>query len=323
MMNELKHQVLDAIEKHVDVFKPVPPIRYRIRCPICGDSQTNPKDAHCYIKCSNDPSEPLVYICFKCNAHGRVNRYFLSRLGIEDDLINQIDRQNYFVLPRIRDNPIEVMTGTPDPSSPQAKYLTHRLGPSFTTEDLDRFKIIWDMNLIRPYISSRRILNTLPSNQNSISFLSDQRSMLLSRTFLESAESQWRKIKLFPDEQKAFYTIKVTLDLFTKEPIIVHIAEGVFDILSVYKNFSTPNSVYVATLGSNYLSAVDYMIAKGFVGSNVEVRIYMDQGIDERELRRQLRSYRWLFSNITIYWNLLSKDIGVPIKQIQLASHKV
>ena len=60
-------------------------IRYRIRCPICGDSQKDFKDSHCYIKCSDDPNEPLLYKCFLCNAKGMVNEDFLKMLQIKGD----------------------------------------------------------------------------------------------------------------------------------------------------------------------------------------------------------------------------------------------
>lgn len=322
-MNDIKHQILDEIRSHVDVFKPADSIRYRIRCPICGDSQHDPKDAHCYIKCSNDPNEPLLYICFKCNASGRVNKYFLSRLGIDNDIIAKLDNQRYNKVTSIKTTNVEMMTGTPNLNSPQARYIEQRLGKGFTAEDLDRFKIVWDMGLVAPYASNERIRNSLPSNFDSITFVSDDKSMLLNRTFLNGEDSQWRKIKLFDDGMKSFYTIKSTLNLFTSDPIIINIAEGVFDILSVYKNFNEPNSVFIATLGSNYTSAVDYMIAKGFVGSNITVRVYMDNGIDEKNLKNQLKQYRWLFHDLWIIRNIKSKDIGVPVDQIKLAMNKV
>lgn len=322
-MNDVKQQILDEIKSHVDIFKPVPPVRYRIRCPICGDSQTDPTDAHCYIKCSNDPNEPLLYICFKCNAHGRVNRYFLSKLGIDENVIAKLDNQHYNKIQSVKTSTVEMMTGTPKMDSIQARYIEHRLGKGLTAEDLNRFKIIWDMDLIIPYVSQARIRNTLPNNYDSISFISDDRSMVLCRTFQNGVESQWRKIKLFDDGTKSFYTIKATIDLFTKEPIIVNIAEGIFDILSVYKNFNEENSVFIATLGSNYLSAVDYMIAKGFIGSNIIIRIYIDNGIDESGLKRQLKDYKWLFQSIWVYRNIKSKDVGVPIEQIKLVSYKI
>ena len=320
-MNDSKQQILHEIEQHVDVFMKVSPIQYRIRCPICGDSQKNLRDAHCYIKCSNDPTEPMLYICFKCNASGIVGKYFLSKLGLPEKVIQSVGTQRYNRIGSNKGKDINILTGTPVLDSPQSHYIESRLGKGFTYEDLDKFKIVWDMHALDPYVT-QRVRNTLPNNFNSISFLSDDKAMLLTRTFTEGPESQWRKIKLFPSV-KSFYTVKVTLDLFTTERITVHIAEGIFDILSAYKNFSQGNDVYIATLGSDYMSAVDYAITKGFVGSNIDLRIYIDQGIDEKLLKKQLKQYKWMFGEIRIFLNRASKDIGVSIDQIQLVETRI
>ena len=89
MDNEIKRKVLNAIKDHVDVFIPKSSIQYVIRCPLCGDTDKDPTHAHCYIKCSNDPLEPLQYNCFLCNNNGRIGRYFLDKLGIDQDLIKE------------------------------------------------------------------------------------------------------------------------------------------------------------------------------------------------------------------------------------------
>ncbi len=323
-MNDVKQQVLDEIRSKVDVFKKSSAYEYRIRCPICGDSQSNPRDAHCYIKCSYDPNEPLLYNCFKCNSGGRVNRWFLEKLHVREDVISLVDKQKFNRLPSIKTTNVEMLTGSPIMNSPQVRYLESRLGRGFTFDDYDRFKIVWDMKAVLPFISSERVKNTLPSNLSSISFVSDNKSMILCRTFIQDdPESQWRKIKLFPSQGKSFYTIKTTLDLFTQEPVIINIAEGIVDIISVYKNWGAENSVYIAALGSDYVSVVDYAIAKGIVGQNVTVRVYIDNGIDERSLRYALKKYKWIFGGIYIYRNIKSKDVGVSIDEIQLVERRV
>ena len=317
-MEDIKHQILLEIENNVSVFKKVNNIQYRIRCPICGDSQKNPKDAHCYIKCSDDPAEPLLYNCFKCNSSGRVDKEFLSKLGIKTSLTSQLSKQRYSKIGTIKKMNIDLVTGTPILNSPQTRYIENRLEQKCEYDDYDRFKIIWNMNEIRNHISDQRILNTLPSMNDSISFISDDRSCILIRSFYDS-ENRWRKIKIMNSNSKSFYTIKSTLDLFTSDVITVNIAEGVIDIISVYKNFNDgANSVYIASLGSDYISALEYMMMKGFVGGNVVIKIYIDSDIDERSLKYQLRKYKWLFNRIIILKNIKSKDVGVPIDQIKL-----
>lgn len=323
-MSDVKFQILDAIKDTVPIFRRGPYPEYRIRCPICGDSRTNPNDTHCYIKCSNDPTEPLFYYCQKCNAGGRVGAWFLKQLDVDQSVIDLINDQRYNKVTNIKEYNADMLVGEVIMNSPQTKYITSRLGPGFTEEDYDRFKIIWDWNNIVPFITDKRTLNTLPSNRNSISFLSDDKAMILTRTFDEGKESQWRKIPIGRSSQKAFYTIKSQFNLFTDEEIIVSVAEGIFDIISAYRNFrDSDNSVFIATLGSDYISAVDYVIAKGVVGSNVVVKIYIDDGIDEKSLRYGLKPYKWIFKSIRIYKNIKSKDIGVTEDQIKLIERRV
>lgn len=322
-MNDIKHQILDEIEKRVDVFSKVSAIQYRIRCPICGDSQKNLRDAHCYIKCSYDPNEPLLYNCFKCNSGGKVNSAFLEKLGVKSELTKKLDNQRFNKIALWKNIDINIMTGEPVFKSPQVKYISDRLGDGFTEEDIERFKIVWDLNAILPYITDQRVRNSMPNNMTSISFLSDDKSSLLTRYFSDDG-SRWRKIKLFPSENRAFYTIKTTLDLFTPDDIEVNIAEGIFDVLSIYRNFNEcPNSVFVASLGSDYISAVDYVIGKGIIGSNVIIKVYIDDDVNEKSLKYRLKRYKWLFREIYVYRNIKSKDVGVTTDKIKLVERKI
>lgn len=320
----MKQQILDEIQRNTTVFIKVSPIQYRIRCPICGDSQKNLKDAHCYIKCTFDPTEPLLYNCFKCNSGGIVNSRFLQKLNINSDLIDKVNNQKFNKIGSIKSTNIDLVTGSPVMNSNQVKYIEYRLGSGFTSEDYDKFKILWNIENVYPYVSNIRTRNTLPNNNDSISFLSDDKSMMLTRSLYDNINDRWRKIKLFPSENKSFYTIKTTLNIFTEDTIIVNIAEGIMDILSIYKNFNDcENSVFIATLGSDYVSGVEYALVKGIIGTNVEVRIYVDNDINERDLKYRLKKYKWLFKSITILKNIMSKDVGVAIENIKLIEQKI
>lgn len=322
-MNDIKQQILDEIKNNTMVFIKVSNIQFRIRCPICGDSQTNPRDAHCYIKCDfNNPTEPLLFNCFKCNKSGKINSDFLKRLNIKSNIIQKIDNQRFNKIGSIEHTKVDIITGNPLMNSLQVKYIEDRLGKGFSYDDYDKFKIIWDMSTVYPYITSIRTRNSMPSNNDSISFLSDDKSVLLVRAFNNNGD-RWRKLTLFQSPNKSFYTIKTTLDLFTKDEIIVNIAEGIMDVLSIYKNFNDNNSVYIASLGSDYIGAIDYAISKGFIGSNIIIKIYIDNDINETILIPQLSKFKWLFKSIYVYKNILSKDMGVKIDKISLIEQKV
>lgn len=313
----LKMRIMNEIEKNVDIFRKESNSEFRIRCPICGDSKKNPSDSHCYLKCSMSPNEPILYNCFLCNSGGKVDSKFLNLLHIKNELSNELDNQRYNKIVSLKNIDIEIMTGSPILGSKQTTYIEHRLGSGFNVDDYDRFKIVWNMNSIYDCISDIRVRNTLPNINDSICFLSDDKSMLLIRSFINNGG--WKKVKLFPSENRAFYTIKSTFNLFTEDDIVVNIAEGIFDILSVYKNFNDgENSSYIAVLGSGYVNGVDYAISKGIFGFNVVLKIYMDNDISETKLQYQLKKYKWIFKKIYIYKNIKSKDVGVEMKNIKL-----
>ena len=319
-MNDIKQQVLREIEKTVPIFIRSSPIQYRIRCPICGDSQKNRRDTHCYIKCSMDPTEPLLYYCFKCNAFGRVNRMFLEKLGIDGEILGALDKRRYNRVQTLQTVNEGMLLGTPTLDSIKVKYMKKRLGMDFTIEELERMRLVWDIWAMRPFIVSKGARNALPGNDNAIAFITEDRAVMVIRTLLDE-EGQWRKMKLFPSEMKSFYTISTTINPFEK--CIVNIAEGVFDIISVYKNFPSENAAYIATLVSDYLSAVDYAVTKGLVGNEVHLRIYVDADVNEKELVTMLKTYRWMFGSITTVRNVKSKDVGVPMDQIELVERTI
>lgn len=325
-MNEDKIEVLNEILKCSPIHRRINSEMYRIRCPICGDSTKNDRDMHCYIKCSDDPNEPLLYYCFLCNSHGKIGKWFLNKLGVDQKIVNKVGNTKYNRLPSIKTSNIEIITGDPVMDSPQVMYIKNRLGPGFTYDDYSKFKILWNIENVVKYIRDDATRHTLPDNRESISFLSDDRTAMMTRTFLDSSKlgHQWRKIRILPSHNHTCYTIKVSLDLFTKETIYVNIAEGIFDILSVYKNFNDgPNSVFFAALGSDYISTLEYAILRGFVGNNIVIKIYIDQGINEKELYSYLREMKWMFNSIYVYKNIKGKDVGERIDTIKLQEKRI
>ena len=322
-MNDSKQKILDLIQDSVDVFYKVSPIQYRIRCPLCGDSNKNPKDAHLYIKCSFDPNEPVLYNCFKCNSGGIVNKYFLTKLDISPNEIPELEKVLKNKIPSVKKVNVDILTGDPIMDSKQAHYINRRLGKGFTVEDFNKFRIIWSIDTIIPYITDNRTRNSLPSNSNSISFLSSDKGTLLTR-FFGDPDPRWRKSKLFPGSSQSFYTIKNTLDVFTTDPVVVNIGEGIFDVLSIYKNFNDgENSIYISSLGINYEGAIHYVIANGIIGDNVTLKVYIDTDINEKALQNKIKRYRWIFDKMYMYKNIRNKDFGVHRNNIQRVEYRI
>lgn len=320
MDNNTKNMIMNEIEHRAILFKKKSNVQYTIRCPFCGDSNKNLRDMHCYIKCDYmNPDEPIKYNCFLCNRGGTNISKLLKAMGADPNIINMAASNINNRIELIKSSNINVITDNPDMDSPQVDFINKRLGKGLTYEDFAKFRIIWDMSQIRQFITDVRKLNTLPTNRDRINFISDNKSMILSRSLQEDgSESQWRKITLF-NNSKSFYVIQATLDLFTSDTITINIAEGVLDIISAYKNFNTgDNSVYIASLGSNYISALNYLILKGFIGKNINVVIYIDHNIDKNSLFNDIKRYKWMFKRIKVYENIKYKDIGVIIEKIKL-----
>jgi len=318
-----KELIMDQIRQVVPFVRRRTKIQYSIRCPFCGDSKKDPNDSHCYIKFSQDESEPLLWKCFLCNLKGKVNQEFLDAVGVKKDLSEILQNDKANKIKSLVKNPIDIVTGEINMNSLQVKYIEHRLGPGLTFEDYNKFRIVADIGSLMQYISSNHTKNMLPSNLDSISFLTDDKAVLLTRLFEEDGEIRWKKTTLMYTNSQSFYAIQATLNLFTQDDITVNIAEGIIDVISAYKNFNAPNSVFFGALGSDYIEAINYIIMKGFVGTNVIVKIYIDDDQNEKSLINTLKKFKWMFKSIYVYRNLLAKDIGVKIEKIKLEERKV
>lgn len=322
-MNDTKQKIIDGIEKCVEVFIKVSQTLYRIRCPFCGDSQKNTKSAHMYLKCSLDITEPILYYCHRagCNAKGKLNNEFISRINLKIDGID-LDNQIYNRIKSVTNTSLDIITGEVVMNSLQVDYITKRLGPGFTKEDFEKFKIVWDMDNIRKFLTNSKVANSLPNNHNSVSFMSENQMAMLTR--FTSETGSWIKTKMTSLEERSFYTIKSTIDIFSGD-IIINIAEGIMDVLSLYKMFHKPDvsDVYLATLGSDYEAGLKHLIAKGFVGSDIRVNFFIDSDINERDLKWQLKKYKWIIPHMSIWKNIKSHDFGITADQIKLIEYPI
>ena len=65
----------------------------------------------------------------------------------------------------------------------------------------------------------------------------------------------------------------------------------------------------------------------GFVGSNITINIFSDDdGTYDTSMKfykEKLQLYKYLYGKISVHYNILSKDVGVPADQIALKSYTV
>lgn len=301
-MNNFKFKILEKIESVSNVFYKSGLNEYRIRCPFCGDSQNNLKDAHLYIKCSLNLNEPMIYHCFKCNKSGKVNKYFLNKLNIDLDLQDPSisNRLTY-----INQSPTKI-----ENTITHKDYFINRLGDGLTDKDYLKFRIV-SIDSVKELINKRRFI--IPNDSDAIAFMTEDNSLLILRN-IYNIGFRWKKIPIY--EGVSVYTIKTQIELFSKDDININISEGIFDSIGLYKHLGQDKNVFISVLSSNYKLGIDYAINKGFVGNNINIRIYLDSDINEQGLKYLIKKYKWIFKSIKFYKNILDHDYGV--KNIQL-----
>ena len=321
-VNVDKIKILDAIREKSIFFKKVSPIRYRMRCPFCGDSQKDMNTGHMYLKCEMDPISPILYYCFKanCQAKGVVDEEFLKLMDIDPNKVGGIDevrRHNKLSSYRKSTN---IDVGIPYKGK-QYEYLQYRLNIPFDIEELSKFKIIWDVDKFKSLLPNR-LQHRIVSAEEGISFLSTDQLSIMTR-FYQPKTTPWLKQRLDNSEDKILYTIKSDVDLFSEEPITIFIAEGIITLISVYHNFKMENSVYIATLGARYDDGIVFLIDKGIYGENVNIHLYVDNNITISHVKSTVKKYRWLYNEIVVFQNMRADDFGVPSSQIERVSEVI
>lgn len=121
------------------------------------------------------------------------------------------------------------------------------------------------------------------------------------------------------DNTQRFYIIPTNIDIMNPNPIKIHIAEGPFDILSIYHNVrhDRDNSIFAAIGGKRYLGIIKYFINVMKL-VNIEIHLYLDKDI-ENWLVDKIRDVLYpFFINIYVHRNMYpgEKDFGVPLSRI-------
>jgi hypothetical protein len=118
-----------------------------------------------------------------------------------------------------------------------------------------------------------------------------------------------------------FYTVPTSIDLLSTERIKIHVAEGPFDILSIYQNIRKGEpGIYSSIGGSNYQGTVFYFL-KTYKLPYVEIHLYPDN--DKYGSNYKMKSISDLFNSlgipVYIHRNIYpdQKDFGVSPNLIQ------
>ena len=267
------------------------------RCMNCPDSR-DPRSAHFYISIPQNDNEPSLYYCHKCHCAGIVTYLKLIEWGIyEEDIALELTNHNkkcslqsvnekYFN--RFVYRIVNTITTIDKTSEIKLNLINKRLGCNFSYEELRKLKIVLNLNdLLRcnnitELTRDNRIVSELDSN--FIGFISIDNAFLNMRRMCDegkvskSIDKRYINYKIYDkfDTSERFYTIPTEIDLTRPERVKIHVAEGPFDILSIYKNVRNEEpGIYTSVGGSNYMGIIIYFL---FVYKlpYVEFHIYPD-----------------------------------------------
>lgn len=304
------------------------------RCHYCGDSR-DPTSKHLYI--GIDKTGIISYHCFKCNYSGPVLYKFFREIGIYDvDLINTvIDANNKGMAnPKVnRDHheksfyraPVNILPSFDGRAQKKLAYINRRLGQNLTMEDMSKFKIILNIkdylaaNNVKYFARHPDIINEL--DLGFMGFLSVDNSHITLRRLVPEDKvhpTLRERYNIYSIYSKTtgvnFYIIPGTINF--NRPCNIVMAEGPFDILSVYMNLPRyDNAIYCSANGkAHYDSLLQYILLNikvPYFGATIH--IYSDNDINNKDLNLLYRLAYDLQLNCRIHFNMFDgeKDFGV------------
>ena len=312
-----------------------------IRCPFCGDSK-NLRHAHFYISVPQNQEEISMYQCKRCPNKGIVTDELLRKLGCNDsNLIIEVTKHNaevmslprYRTLKRINIYPLRWDLISERPTNvAKLSYINSRIGAKFSFADIVKLKIFLNLydiiNINR--LELTRYQNICDSlDEYFIGFISYDNSYcglrkVVNKELYQSINKRYINYSLVnkADDRKNFYVIPTQVDVLNPYPIRIHIAEGQFDILSIYYNLNQCNSyqnIYIASGGKSYLQALEFILLEtGII--NYEIHFYPDIDVSDQEFAYSVKNRMDLLpGDIYIHRNTFAgeKDFGVPANRIK------
>ena len=310
------------------------------RCPYCGDSK-DLKHAHLYISVPQNEEELAFYHCKKCPAHGVVDIEFLRKIGCEDtSLLVEVNKHNseVFKLPKYKSikqvdiYPLNMNYISDNPLNKyKLKYINDRIGSNFRLCDLPYLKIFLNLyDIINPnnLELTRHQMTCDDLNKWFMGFISYDNSFaglrkLTEKDLYRTINKRYINYTLVnkTDDAKNFYVIPTAINVLHPEPVKIHLAEGQFDILSIFYNLNNCNrnqNIYIACGGKSYTQALEFILLEtGII--NYEIHYYPDKDVLDKEFFFDVQQkIQLLPANITIHRNIHpgEKDFGVPMDRI-------
>lgn len=311
-----------------------------VRCPFCGDSK-NPRNAHFYISVPTNQDELSFYCCQKCPAGGILNDEVIRKLGCEDaTVMSQLLIHNNRVMKLPKYKSLKKINIYPlsnnyirNSSNNQYKldYINKRIGSNFTFKDILDLKIFLNLYDV---LNSNKLELTRHKNITDgldgyfIGFISYDNSFcsmrkITDKELYKSINKRYINYSLVnkDNNSKAYYIIPTNIDMLNPLPVRIHIAEGAFDILSIYYNLNKCDkyqNVYIACGGKSYIQAIEFILTEiGVI--NYELHFYPDKDVTDYDFNMLLNKINLLPTNMYIHRNVFEgeKDFGVELCKIK------
>ena len=279
------------------------------RCFYCPDS-ADMSSAHFYIEIPQNKNQLSRFYCHKCHTSGFVTHNTLIQWGIYEDSIASflIDHNNVALKNsekrkssysnynrQVLYNPIEPTPyalyndyiNQDDLSASKLRYINNRLGTNLTYNDIINLKLVLNLNDIvaRNNLKPTRDISIMNDiDQNFLGFISLDNSFINMRRLVregvlyKTVDKRYINYSLYGkvDNTERFYTIPCNIDLSMPRIIPLHIAEGPFDILSIYLNLrNQADGIYTSIAGSNYKGIIRHFITTMRL-PYLEIHLYPD-----------------------------------------------
>ena len=308
-----------------------------INCPLCRLEGDEDKGHHMYISLGYD-NKPPMFNCFRRTSHsGLLTKSALEHFNcniqyLDSQLMEEIEKSikiisNYGSFRLIRSDKIQLNVPL-STNEQKIQYINNRLGLSLSYGDMIHNKIVLNLydflryNNIRELTKDHYICDML--DKYFVGFLANNNMSILMRNTIDKNSGimhnmRYYKYDVVNNPLENYYIIPCTCDIY--KPIDIIIAEGPFDILSVFYNLyhgDRENKVFGAVGSKAYKNLIKYFyISYGLL--NVRLHIYIDSGVEKRILDDIKRVISPLCSEIYIHVNMYhgEKDYGVPLKKIK------
>lgn len=347
VLNEASLELLrDALLSMPKAKRSISGSEISFRCPFCGDSKSDPYATSFSVNVDPTSEKFGQYQCFRanCQAHGILNNEFLYMIGFdkyeaEKDITRFISGRNIKIdgvyVSRQKNELHNVINTLDDVAEVKRSYINKRLGLNLSYEDLYKFKInlnLMDLLKINEIsVPGKSIAYYKNLSDYGISFISAYNDYAIIRDISKSGrlKKRYTNISIFGSDKtitKA-YCIPTKLDLLCPEPTVINIAEGAFDILGVYHHVKIDkkykNKLYLAACGSGIVNTLfAYIQQYGLINCKINIFADSDVSVDKFTRLKKLEPYLLKY-DITVYYNTMAKDFGVPKNQIKYVKSKI